>query len=124
MGIMEDIKTIKSKQEEFRTKHGEYFEIQANPSDQLPKIGDDLKISSLERFITDKSTAKNIKSVPFIPTAKDYQFMVGVGIYYDAKGAVEGRVYMITAMRQLDDRIVEILTVKDGDEGYRDDVNG
>ena len=120
MGVEEDFETIKGLQEDFRGQHGEYFECVFDRSVSVPTIGTDLKISKLNRFISLNDVASDIKEIDFLPTAKDYKWTVGKGIYRNIAGETIGRVYMITAERKLVGGKFDRITFKGGDEKYRD----
>ncbi len=80
MAIQDDIETLKTMQEDFRSQHGRYFEIIHNSNYVIPTEDDDLKIKELERF---KASGDNISplfdKINFTPTAKDCYFIIGNG---------------------------------------------
>ena len=121
MSIQDDIETLKTMQEDFRTAHGEYFEIIYDKSKLIPDEGDDLNITSLTRFLQPADVNTSVKSISFTPTAKDFQFIVGKGTYKDSDGKIVGRVYMITARRRLQlGGIIEHYKIWGGDSPYKE----
>lgn len=95
MSIQDDIDSLKILQENFRSAHGRYFETDNEKPFNMPTEGDNLGTTELPRF---KKGFCNIGGAPdkinFIPTAKDYHFIIGNG----TRGSYF--CYMITAVRK------------------------
>lgn len=99
MAIQDDIDALKILQEDFRTAHNRYFSTDNEKPFDMPTEGDDLGITELNRYTKGSHNIPEAsKKVAFIPTAKDYHFIIGGG--HLIKGGLSYYCYMITAVRK------------------------
>jgi len=99
MGIQDDIKTLKTLEEQFRADYGRYFETDNEKPFVVPIEGTDLKTTKLSRFKKGFAALSGAPdTISFTPTAKDYHFIIGNGTRR-IKGK-EFYCYMITAIRK------------------------
>jgi len=103
-GIEDDILNIRNLQDAYFAQYGKYFETDGPIPRLLPSEGSDNKITRLPRFIGKRDSGHQ-NNIPFIPTAKDTQIIIGQSIFVNsAQGGyaahAEKRAYKVTIRRR------------------------
>lgn len=121
MAIEDDLIKIKNEQEKFKNDYGAYFEMDYKEHNiPIPKSGDVLSLKKIKRFVPPSGDdrvfpVKNISEVAFVPTAKDYKFIIGRGIKRDKNtGGLVADCWYVQAIRELENGILDIRVLKGG----------
>ena len=91
MPIEFDLRTIETLQNQFKADHGVFFEMDWSGSHRIPipKESDVLDLRSIRRYLgpSDKIFPnKEVTEIPFVPTNKNYRFIIGRGLQIDGEG--------------------------------------
>lgn len=122
MAIDDDLRIVEKLQNDFKTAHGAYFEMDwAAQKIEVPSVGAELALTKIKRFVPSGVSdsvipAKEIKEIPFAPTAKDWRFCIGRGISRDRKtGLLAAECWYCQASRIDANRDIEQKYIGGGD---------
>lgn len=101
MTIVEDILALEQKQKDFKASKGRYIQGVATP-EIIPKKGDKTTFVKLNK------PHDETDEIDFEPKERDYQFKVDK--WTKRVGGVSADGYVITALRDLGDGVIEVVT--------------